>query len=42
MITSRMPNARLTGPAPWPAMNGITGPTTVPLQFEVTTVTKHG
>ncbi|WP_156686567.1 cytochrome P450 [Mycobacterium sp. Marseille-P9652] len=42
MITTRMPNARLAGPAPWPSMNGITGPTTVPLEFDVTTVVRHG
>jgi len=35
VITKRMPNARRTGPAPWPAMSGIAGPTTVPLQFDV-------
>jgi len=34
VITRRMPNPRRTGPAPWPAMNGITGPTTVPIAFE--------
>jgi cytochrome P450 len=34
VITQRMPNPRRTGPAPWPAMNGITGPTTVPIAFE--------
>ncbi|HEX5252459.1 MAG TPA: cytochrome P450 [Mycobacterium sp.] len=42
VITRRMPNARLTGPAMWPSMMGITGPTTVPLQFDVTTVIRHG
>ena len=42
VITQRMPNARLTGPAPWPAMSGITGPTTVPLEFDITTVGRHG
>lgn len=42
VITKRMPNARLAGPAPWPSMNGITGPTTVPLEFDVTTVVRHG
>jgi cytochrome P450 len=41
VITERMPNARLTGPTPWPSMNGITGPTTVPLEFDVTNVVSH-
>lgn len=41
VITRRMPNARLAGPAPWPAMSGITGPTTVPLEFDVTSVVSH-
>jgi cytochrome P450 len=34
VITSRMPNARLTGPAPWKPLTGITGPTTMPIQFD--------
>jgi cytochrome P450 len=34
VITARMPNPRLTGPAPWPAMSGITGPLSVPLEFD--------
>jgi cytochrome P450 len=42
VITQRMPNPRQTGPAPWKGMAGITGPTTVPLEFEVTTVVRHG
>ncbi len=42
VITRRMPNARPTGPAAWPAMAGIAGPTTVPLEFDVTTVVRHG
>ncbi len=35
VITKRMRNARRTGPAPWPAMSGITGPLTVPLEFDI-------
>jgi cytochrome P450 len=35
VITTRMPDARRTGPAPWPAMAGITGPITVPLEFDI-------
>jgi cytochrome P450 len=34
VITQRMPNARQTGPSPWKGMAGITGPLTVPLEFE--------
>jgi cytochrome P450 len=41
VITRRMPNARPTGSAPWPSMSGITRPTTVPLEFDVTTVVSH-
>jgi cytochrome P450 len=33
VITQRMPNPRRTGPAPWKAMAGITGPTTLPIEF---------
>jgi cytochrome P450 len=35
VITQRMPNPRRTGPAPWKAISGITGPTALPLAFEV-------
>src|SRR5262249_38347530 len=43
VITRRMPNPRQTGPSPWPGMAGITGPTTLPLEFDigVTTVVSH-
>ena len=34
VITRRMPNPRRTGPAPWGAIAGITGPTTLPLEFD--------
>jgi cytochrome P450 len=34
VITQRMPNARQTGPSPWKGMAGITGPLTVPLEFD--------
>lgn len=34
VITGRMPNARKTGPSPWKGMAGITGPLTVPLDFD--------
>jgi cytochrome P450 len=35
VITQSMPNPRQTGPAPWEAIRGITGPTTLPLEFGV-------
>jgi cytochrome P450 len=35
IITQRMPNPRRTGPAPWKAIGGITGPTTVALEFDI-------
>ena len=35
VITRRMPNPRRTGPAPWKAISGITGPTTLPLEFDI-------
>jgi cytochrome P450 len=34
IITQRMPNPRRTGPAPWKAISGITGPTNLPLEFD--------
>ncbi|MGH3971243.1 MAG: cytochrome P450, partial [Mycobacterium sp.] len=34
MITRRMPNPRPGGPACWKEIAGITGPTTVPLEFD--------
>jgi cytochrome P450 len=34
VITQRMPNPRRTGPAPWKAITGITGPTTLPIEFD--------
>jgi cytochrome P450 len=33
-ITQRMPNPRRTGAAPWKAITGITGPTTLPITFD--------
>ena len=35
VITQRMPNPRQTGPSPWKGMAGITGPLSVPLEFDV-------
>jgi len=34
VITRRMPNPRPTGPSPWKGMAGITGPTTLPVEFD--------
>jgi cytochrome P450 len=33
VMTQHMPNLRRTGPAPWPSMIGVTGPSTVPVAF---------
>jgi cytochrome P450 len=35
VMAQRMPNPRRTGPAPWPSMIGVTGPTTLPIEFDV-------
>jgi cytochrome P450 len=34
VITRRMPNPRRSGPAPWKPLMGITGPTTLPIEFD--------
>lgn len=34
VITRRMPNPRLSGPAPWKPLIGITGPATLPIEFD--------
>ena len=34
VMAQRMPNLRRTGPAPWPSMIGVTGPTSLPLEFD--------
>ncbi len=34
VITQRLLNTRRTGPAPWKAITGITGPTTLPIEFD--------
>jgi cytochrome P450 len=34
VITRRMPNARRSGPAPWKPLIGITGPATLPIEFD--------
>ncbi|MDT5301416.1 MAG: hypothetical protein QOG79_4658 [Mycobacterium sp.] len=35
MMAQRMPNLRRTGPAPWPSMVGVTGPATLPVEFDL-------
>lgn len=34
IITRRMPNPRCTGPAPWKPLTGMSGPTTLPINFD--------
>jgi len=34
VITRRMPNARRTSPAPWKPLTSISGPTTLPIEFD--------
>jgi len=34
LMTRRMPNARRTGPAPWKALSGLSGPATLPIAFD--------
>jgi cytochrome P450 len=34
VMARRMPNLRRIGPAPWPSMIGVTGPTTLPVEFD--------
>jgi cytochrome P450 len=36
VMAQRMPNLRRTGPAPWPSMVGVTGPATLPVEFDLT------
>jgi cytochrome P450 len=35
VMTQRMPNARRTGPAPWKPLTGLSGPTTLPIEFDL-------
>jgi cytochrome P450 len=34
VMTRRMPNARRTGPAPWKPLTGLSGPHTLPIEFD--------
>jgi len=36
VITRRMPNPHRSGPAPWKPIVGITGPATLPIEFDAT------
>jgi hypothetical protein len=36
VMTQHMPHARRTGPAPWKPLTALTGPTTLPIEFDVT------
>jgi cytochrome P450 len=37
VLTRRMPNARRTGPAPWKPLTALTGPVTLPIEFDAAT-----
>jgi cytochrome P450 len=41
VMTQRLPNLRRTGPAPWPSMIGVTGPATLPIEFDPTPGRRH-
>ncbi len=34
VMARRMPNARRTGPAPWKPLTGVSGPATLPIEFD--------
>jgi cytochrome P450 len=34
VMTRRMPNVRRTGPAPWKPLTALSGPTTLPIEFD--------
>ncbi len=34
VMARRMPNARRAGPAPWKPLSGLSGPTTLPIEFD--------
>jgi cytochrome P450 len=36
VMTRRMPNARRIGPAPWKPLTALSGPTTLPIEFDAT------
>jgi cytochrome P450 len=35
VMAQRMPNARPAGPAPWKPLSGLSGPVTLPLEFDI-------
>jgi cytochrome P450 len=36
VMTQRMPNAHPAGPAPWKPLTGLSGPLTLPIEFDPT------
>jgi cytochrome P450 len=34
VMAQRMPNARRAGPAPWKPLSGLSGPTSLPIEFD--------
>ena len=34
VMARRMPNVRRTGPAPWKSLASLSGPTTLPIEFD--------
>jgi cytochrome P450 len=34
VMARRMPNIRRTGPAPWKPLSGLSGPATLPVEFD--------
>lgn len=34
VMTQRMPNTHLAGPAPWKPLTAISGPVTLPIEFD--------
>jgi cytochrome P450 len=41
VMAQRMPNARRTGPAPWKPLTALSGPTTLPIEFDTETLTSR-
>jgi cytochrome P450 len=38
ILAQRMPNLRRVGPAPWKPMLGMSGPTSLPVEFGISTM----
>ena len=41
IMTQRMPNAHRTGPAPWKPLTGLSGPSTLPIEFDPISVNRN-